>query len=190
MSRTPGTWRRVAAEWTGEDLRHVEFLRGADLVIHDAQFTPEEYGERVGWGHSTGEYAVRMCQLAGARALALTHHDPRRSDGEVDGMVQAARARLGASLPQGSAMFSPPPRARRSARRQRRRAAGRTGDPPANAAPDALRYGPVVVGAADAALAAQVSEAVRADGLPVIHGRSSGRRGGGGRGCPAVGGAA
>jgi phosphoribosyl 1,2-cyclic phosphodiesterase/CheY-like chemotaxis protein len=160
----------------GEDGRHVEFLRGADLVIHDAQFTPEEYGERVGWGHSTGEYAVRMCQLAGARSLALAHHDPRRSDLELDGMVQAVRARLGDEPPLGS-----PLRVFAAAEGQALELTGSADAPPAepetpqaDVAPDALRYGPVVVGAADATLAAQVSEAMRADGLPVVLGRSGG----------------
>jgi phosphoribosyl 1,2-cyclic phosphodiesterase len=77
-----------------QDLRHVRFLRDADLVIHDAQFTPEEYQQRAGWGHSTGQYAVQMCQMAGARALALTHHDPGRHDNEVDQIVRAVQATL------------------------------------------------------------------------------------------------
>jgi ribonuclease BN (tRNA processing enzyme) len=93
----------------GEDLRHAGFLRGADFVIHDAQFTPAEYGDRAGWGHSTGEYAARMCQLAGARTLALTHHDPRRSDGGVDRMVRAVRA---VRAPRLRCTSSPPPKAK------------------------------------------------------------------------------
>src|ERR1700730_16355946 len=40
----------------GQDLRHAEFIEGADLLIHDAQYTAEEYREKVGWGHSPAEY--------------------------------------------------------------------------------------------------------------------------------------
>jgi phosphoribosyl 1,2-cyclic phosphodiesterase/DNA-binding response OmpR family regulator len=79
----------------GEDLRHCEFLAGADLVIHDAQYTCEEYPAKLGWGHSTVEYAVAVCRLAGAKRLALTHHDPLRSDDAIDRLVEQSRASLG-----------------------------------------------------------------------------------------------
>ncbi len=78
-------------ELLGSERSHVEFLRDADLVIHDAQFTAAEYPAKVGWGHSTPDYAVAVCLAAGARRLALTHHDPGRSDDEVDAMVGATR---------------------------------------------------------------------------------------------------
>ena len=77
-----------------QDQRHVEFLGGADLVIHDAQYTGAEYGNKAGWGHSTFEYAVEMCRIAGAKRLALTHHDPLRDDDSVDRVQEAARACL------------------------------------------------------------------------------------------------
>lgn len=75
----------------GRDRQHCEFLRGADLVIHDAQFTAEEYPDKAGWGHSTIEYATTMARAAGAARLALTHHDPLRSDDALDKLVQTAR---------------------------------------------------------------------------------------------------
>jgi phosphoribosyl 1,2-cyclic phosphodiesterase/CheY-like chemotaxis protein len=78
----------------GQDEAHSEFLRGADLVIHDAQYTAAEYPTKSGWGHSTFEYAVAVCERAGVRQLALTHHDPLRDDEAVDRVVAAARARL------------------------------------------------------------------------------------------------
>lgn len=59
------------------DRRHAEFMRNADLVIHDAQYTPEEMPEKKNWGHSTYEYAVELAGAAGARRLALTHPTPR-----------------------------------------------------------------------------------------------------------------
>ncbi len=77
-----------------QDQRHVKFLCGADLVIHDAQYTEAEYANKVGWGHSTFGYAVEMCRIAGAKRLALTHHDPLRDDDSVDRVQEAARACL------------------------------------------------------------------------------------------------
>jgi diguanylate cyclase (GGDEF)-like protein len=76
------------------DQRHVAFLRGADLVIHDAQYTDDEYKQRVGWGHSTAEYAVDVSLSAGVKRLALFHHDPTHDDGEMQAMEEAARARV------------------------------------------------------------------------------------------------
>lgn len=71
-------------EICGQDRSHLEFLKGADLVIHDAQYTPKEYLTKIGWGHSTPEYVIRMCQEAGVKNVALTHHDPFRTDDELD----------------------------------------------------------------------------------------------------------
>jgi|UniRef100_A0A7C3SHF3 ribonuclease BN (tRNA processing enzyme) len=69
----------------------VMFARDCDLLIHDAQYLPEEIAEHRGWGHSTYEEAVRLALEAGARRLVLTHHDPGRSDAEVKRIVQRAR---------------------------------------------------------------------------------------------------
>ena len=62
------------------DRRHARFMAGAGMVIHDAQYTPEEYPSKKNWGHSTYEYAVDMAAAAGVRDLALTHHDPAHDD--------------------------------------------------------------------------------------------------------------
>jgi phosphoribosyl 1,2-cyclic phosphodiesterase/CheY-like chemotaxis protein len=77
-----------------QDQRHVDFLAGADLVIHDAQYTVGEYEEKIGWGHSTAEYAVEIGRIAGVKAIALTHHDPLRDDGGIDDLVKRVRATL------------------------------------------------------------------------------------------------
>ena len=76
---------------TEDDRRHVAFLSGADLVIHDAHYTAAEYPDRVGWGHSTVEYAAEVSRAAGAKQLALTHHDPLRDDDGIDRIVEMAR---------------------------------------------------------------------------------------------------
>ncbi|MGI9524335.1 MAG: GAF domain-containing protein, partial [Hyphomicrobiaceae bacterium] len=77
---------------SGMDRKHCAFLADADLVIHDAQYLAEEYPDKIGWGHSTVEYAVAVCAAAGASKLALTHHDLLRSDDEVEAIVSHARA--------------------------------------------------------------------------------------------------
>ncbi len=62
----------------------VEFFRGADLLIHDAQYLEAEYlsrsNSRRGWGHSTAERAVRVARKAGVKRLILFHHDPDHDD--------------------------------------------------------------------------------------------------------------
>ncbi|HSB16384.1 MAG TPA: response regulator [Bryobacteraceae bacterium] len=62
------------------DRRHAEYMSGADLVIHDAQYTPEEYPAKKNWGHSTYEYVVEVAAAAGVESLVLTHHDPAHDD--------------------------------------------------------------------------------------------------------------
>ena len=74
------------------DRRHARFLAGAGLVIHDAQYTPEEYPSKKTWGHSTYEYAVGLAAAAGVKRLALTHHDPTHDDGFIAALEQRARA--------------------------------------------------------------------------------------------------
>jgi len=62
-----------------------EFFAGADLLIYDAQYTEEEYRSgKLGWGHSTFEWAVAAAQRADVRRLVLFHHDPLRTDGQLD----------------------------------------------------------------------------------------------------------
>lgn len=76
------------------DEHHIEFLKGADLVIHDSQFTDEEYENRRGWGHSPVEYVCEMAELAGVKSLALTHHDPTRTDDDLDQISSEAQGRM------------------------------------------------------------------------------------------------
>jgi CheY-like chemotaxis protein/phosphoribosyl 1,2-cyclic phosphodiesterase len=75
------------------DARHAAFLQGADLVVHDTQYTAAEYPDKVGWGHSPAEYAVDLALAGRVRRLALFHHDPTRDDDAVDALLAASRAR-------------------------------------------------------------------------------------------------
>jgi phosphoribosyl 1,2-cyclic phosphodiesterase len=56
----------------------------ADVLIHDAQYTSEEYSERAGWGHSAMEDALEFASLVEAKHVLLTHHDPMRTDAQLD----------------------------------------------------------------------------------------------------------
>lgn len=68
-----------------ETHRMEEFFAGADLLVHDAQYTQDEYESRaVGWGHTSFEHAIATAQRAGVKRLALFHHDPLRTDAEID----------------------------------------------------------------------------------------------------------
>lgn len=94
---SPGAGEGHTEQAEGGDVAHIDFLRDADLVIHDAQYTAEEYPTKVGWGHSTIEYAVDMALAANVRELALYHHDPMRGDDAVDQLLARARARVNAA---------------------------------------------------------------------------------------------
>lgn len=65
---------------------------GADMLVYDAQYTQEEYGAKVGWGHSTYLAGAELARAAGVGALVLFHHDPARSDGAVADLEAKARA--------------------------------------------------------------------------------------------------
>jgi phosphoribosyl 1,2-cyclic phosphodiesterase len=69
----------------------LENASGADLLIADAQYTPEEYPQRVGWGHSTWLEAAKMAAQAKVRRLILFHHDPLRDDNSLSKAVSLAR---------------------------------------------------------------------------------------------------
>jgi phosphoribosyl 1,2-cyclic phosphodiesterase len=75
----------------------LELCDGADLLIHDAQYTDEEFATKSTWGHSTVGYAVHVAAEAGARRLALFHHDPDHTDEIIDRLVDEATKAPGAS---------------------------------------------------------------------------------------------
>jgi phosphoribosyl 1,2-cyclic phosphodiesterase len=74
----------------------LELCDGADLLIHDAQYTPAEFARKQEWGHCTVEYAIHVAATAGVRRLALFHHDPGRDDDALDRLLREARI-LGAA---------------------------------------------------------------------------------------------
>jgi phosphoribosyl 1,2-cyclic phosphodiesterase len=66
--------------------------KGVDLLVHDAQYTDDEYAARVGWGHSRVSDAVGLARSAGAKQLVTFHHDPAHDDDELDTMLAEARS--------------------------------------------------------------------------------------------------
>jgi len=62
----------------------LELCDGADLLIHDAQYTPDEFSEKALWGHCTMEYALLVARESGARRVCLFHHDPAHADDDLD----------------------------------------------------------------------------------------------------------
>ena len=70
---------------------YVEFCRGADLLIHDAEYTPEEYPQVKGWGHSTYSDALGLAIDARVRRFGLFHHNQDRPDDDVDAILEDCR---------------------------------------------------------------------------------------------------
>ncbi|MCK5071516.1 MAG: MBL fold metallo-hydrolase, partial [Desulfocapsa sp.] len=83
-----------AMAYEGEDVAKEQnqaiedFFRGADLLVHDSQYTEKEYETKVNWGHSTFEWAIQAANRAGVKKLALFHHDPDRTDAQIDEMAK------------------------------------------------------------------------------------------------------
>lgn len=61
----------------------LELMDGADLAIYDSAYTAQEYPNHVGWGHSTPDEGARLATIAGAKQLALFHHNPTRTDAQI-----------------------------------------------------------------------------------------------------------
>lgn len=76
----------------------LDLCRGVDLLIHDAQYTPEEFAAKIDWGHCTVDYAVHVARQSGARRLALFHHDPVHDDDWLDCLLGEARLAASADL--------------------------------------------------------------------------------------------
>lgn len=69
----------------------IEFLTGADVVIHEAQYTAEEYPQKLGWGHCSVPNACVLMKLAGIRRWIVTHHDPLHDDAFLETKLNLTR---------------------------------------------------------------------------------------------------
>jgi ribonuclease BN (tRNA processing enzyme) len=74
----------------------VRFAQGADILIHDSQYTDDEYhreaASKKGWGHSTVRMAAEAAREAGVGELIMYHHDPCRTDAEIPALENLARS--------------------------------------------------------------------------------------------------
>lgn len=78
-----------------EPNQHVfDFVQNADILIHDATYTPEEYVDRVGWGHSHYLFALKVAAEGKVKRLILFHHDPAHSDDKIDDILQKCRKEI------------------------------------------------------------------------------------------------
>jgi len=73
------------------------FIRSADVLIHDAQYTPMEYSAKIGWGHCSFTTALRAAIYGQVKHLVLFHHDPLRTDAQIRDMLQSCAAMVRAS---------------------------------------------------------------------------------------------
>ena len=76
----------------GIDENIVDLAMGADLLVHDGQYTPEEYQTHKGWGHSSWMHAVEVATRANVKKLIVTHHDPDHDDDFLDQMEKECQA--------------------------------------------------------------------------------------------------
>lgn len=76
----------------GIDQKIVDLARGADLLVHDGQYTAAEYEKKKGWGHSSFEQAVEVAIRAKVKKLIITHHDPDHNDDFLDSMEKDCQA--------------------------------------------------------------------------------------------------
>jgi phosphoribosyl 1,2-cyclic phosphodiesterase/CheY-like chemotaxis protein len=153
-------------EFFGLDQQHADFIEGADLLIHDAQYTAAEYPSKVGWGHSSIEFVVKLAQHAKAKHVVLTHHDPLRTDEALDGIVEKVRDGLKANH---SSVLVSAAREReaidvKSSSAHVSRSSGEDFSAMAAVKP-ALSHRSVLIKVADVKLATALGEAVLAEGL-------------------------
>jgi phosphoribosyl 1,2-cyclic phosphodiesterase len=83
----------------------LELCAGADVLVHDAQYTPDEFAEKSHWGHCTIEYAIGVARQAGVTKLVLFHHDPSHADDRMDELAECARRTAGPGGPEVVAAF-------------------------------------------------------------------------------------
>ncbi|GAB1484237.1 MBL fold metallo-hydrolase [Treponema sp.] len=79
-----------------ENEKILQFFQGADILIHDTQYTQKEYetGGKIGWGHSSYEHAINSAHKAGVKTLVLFHHDPNRTDDQLEVLEANYKARV------------------------------------------------------------------------------------------------
>ena len=77
----------------------IDLALDADILLHDAQYTVDEYADRQGWGHSSMEDAIQFAGLSRVKQLLLTHHDPMHSDDQLHAIYNTLRETIPSSIP-------------------------------------------------------------------------------------------
>lgn len=77
-------------EWTSG----YKLAAGVDLLLHDAQYSHDEYADHIGWGHSSVHHAFEFATLAGVKCLVPFHHDPAHNDADIDRLISEATTTL------------------------------------------------------------------------------------------------
>jgi ribonuclease BN (tRNA processing enzyme) len=76
-----------------------DLVTQADLLLHDGQYTPQEYKSKIGWGHSNMEDAIQLAYLCGVKRLLLIHHDPSHTDARLNEIYSGLLRTKGSLLP-------------------------------------------------------------------------------------------
>lgn len=85
----------------GSDIKWIsgaDLALNADILLHDGQYTRDEYRSKTGWGHSSMEDAISFASLTGVKRLLLTHHDPFHSDSQLNDFFSDLQKNVGPSL--------------------------------------------------------------------------------------------
>lgn len=69
----------------------IDLAKGSDLLLHDAQWTADEYSQRIGWGHSSMDDAIVFASMADVKRLLMAHHDPGRTDDMLNEMFNKVK---------------------------------------------------------------------------------------------------
>ncbi|MHB1048892.1 MAG: MBL fold metallo-hydrolase [Bacteroidota bacterium] len=87
----PLVMKKFSAVKGDANTRITDFAKDADLFIHDATYTPEEYVDKVGWGHSHYLFTLTLADKARVKQCVLFHHEPNRTDDEIDRILEKCR---------------------------------------------------------------------------------------------------
>jgi ribonuclease BN (tRNA processing enzyme) len=68
----------------------MDLVRDADLLVYDCTYSDAQFGSKIGWGHSTWEEGIRICEEANVHRLAIFHHDPSNDDARMDEIAASA----------------------------------------------------------------------------------------------------
>ena len=86
--------RKYAESKADPNQRLIDFAKNVDILIHDATYTPEEYVNHVGWGHSHYLFCLKIAHEAGVKKLILFHHDQTHDDATLDDIVNKCRREI------------------------------------------------------------------------------------------------